>query len=153
MDIIFRKATKEDLPAVLSLYSELGQDDGTVLQLDEAGRIFARLHEYPDYHIHVAEVDGKVIGTFALLVMDNLAHRGARSAILEDVVVAEELRGCGIGTKMLRHIRGICRERGCYKIALSSNRYRGEAHRFYEGLGFFLHGYSYTLNDLRGEKL
>ncbi len=148
MDIIFRKAVEEDLPAVLSLYSQLGQDDGTVLTLDEARRIFARLHTYPDYHIHVAVADKRIIATFALLVMDNLAHRGARSAILEDVVVAKELRGCGIGKKMLSHIRCLCRERGCYKIALSSNRHRAEAHRFYQGLGFLLHGYSYALNDL-----
>ncbi len=49
-----------------------------------AVRRFAR---YPDYVLYVAEHEAMVVGTFALLVMDNLGHMGAPSAIVEDVVV------------------------------------------------------------------
>lgn len=101
MDIIMRKANENDLFAILSLYAQLGQDDGSVLPLDEAGGIFTKFKSYPDYHIHVALDGGRVIGAFALLIMDNLGHRGAPSAVLEDVVVAEELRGKGIGKRMM----------------------------------------------------
>lgn len=150
MDIIFRRAEEVDLPAVLSLYRQLGEDDGTVLPLDEACRLLHRLQDYPDYHLHVAVADNQIIGTFALLIMDNLAHRGAKSAILEDVVVAERRRGQGIGKKMMTYAGDLCRQKGCYKIALSSNRHRTLAHRFYERLGFQLHGYSYAINPLPG---
>ncbi len=152
MNITLRIATAADLPAVLSLYRQLGQDDGSVLEPAEAARILQRMREYPDYQLHVAVIDDMVVATFALLIMDNLAHRGAKSAILEDVVVAESRRGQGIGKRMMAHIGELCREKGCYKIALSSNRHRTAAHKFYESLGFELHGYSYALTTHEEEK-
>jgi GNAT superfamily N-acetyltransferase len=145
MNIIVREAQEADLPAILSLYSQLGQDDGTVLSLDEARCIFNWLRSYPDYRIYVALADGIIVGTFALLVMDNLAHRGARSAILEDVVVDEGVRGQGIGKEMMAYAGNLCREKQCYKMALNSNRHRVDAHRFYQSLGYERHGYSFAI--------
>jgi GNAT superfamily N-acetyltransferase len=145
MEIHLREAAEVDLPAILSLYAQLGQDDGGTLDPHEAGHIFARLKTYPDYQIYVALADSRVVGTFALLVMDNIAHRGARSAIIEDVVVAEDVRGQGIGKKMMAHAAHLCRDKKCYKVALSSNRRREAAHRFYESLGYELHGYSFAM--------
>src|ERR1700758_2935564 len=103
MDITMREANENDLCAILSLYAQLGQDDGSVLPLDEASRILAKFKSYPDYRLHVATAEGKVIGVFALLIMDNLGHLGTPSAILEDVVVAEELRGQGVGKRMMEY--------------------------------------------------
>ena len=37
------------------------------------------------------------------------------------------------------------RTRGCYKLALSSNARRADAHRFYEALGFERHGLSFAV--------
>lgn len=145
MNISIDRASEADLPAILSLYARLGQDDGEILDLAEAGLIFARITTYPDYRLYVARLDGRIAGTFALLIMDNLGHRGARSAILEDVVVADDLRGQGIGKEMMRYAGSLCQEKGCYKLALSSNSNREAAHRFYESLGFERHGFSYFI--------
>jgi GNAT superfamily N-acetyltransferase len=147
MEIMIREATEMDLPAVLSLYAQLGQDDGSVLTLEEACRILDRMNSYPDYHLFVALVAGRIVGTFSMLIMDNMAHKGARSAILEDVVVEERLRGHGVGKRMILFAYGLCHEKGCYKMALTSNKNRKEAHRFYESLGFEQHGYSFSINS------
>ena len=146
MEITLREATEADLPSILFLYAQLGQDDGTVLSQDEAGRIFARMNTYPDYRIHVACIASRIIGTFALLIMDNLGHKGAPSAVLEDVVVDKGLRGQGVGRQMMAHANGLCRDKGCYKMAFTSNRNREAAHRFYESLGFEKHGYSFLVS-------
>jgi GNAT superfamily N-acetyltransferase len=146
MELTLREASEHDLPAILSLYAQLGQDDGSVLPLDEAGRILARFGEYPDYHIHVALFEGKILGVFALLIMDNLGHLGAPSAVLEDVVVAEGARGQGIGKRMMDYANDLCRQKGCYKMTFSSNMNREPAHRFYESLGFRKHGYSFFID-------
>jgi len=146
MNIILREAIEDDLPAMLILYGQLGQDDGRVLSLEDARRIFARFREYPYYRLHVALLDGRLVGTFALLVMDNLGHLGAPSAILEDVVVDETMRGMGIGKKMMDYANDLCRQQGCYKMTFSSNMNRDAAHRFYESLGFKRHGYSFYIN-------
>jgi GNAT superfamily N-acetyltransferase len=145
MELALRAATEDDLPAILSLTAQLGQDDGKVLGLEEAVRIFARMKSYPDYRMYVALLNGRVVGTFSLLIMDNMAHLGARSAILEDVVVEEGLRGRGIGKRIMGYAGSLCRDKGCYKMALTSGRNREAAHRFYESLGFARHGYSFSM--------
>ncbi|MCL6613369.1 MAG: GNAT family N-acetyltransferase [Firmicutes bacterium] len=145
MPLVIREATEDDLPSLLALHAELEMDDSRVLSLDEAREIFARLKHYPNYRIYLAVMDGEIVGTFALLIMDNLAHLGAPSGIVEDVVVKAAYRGRGIGRQMMEHAYARCKEAGCYKMALSSNLKREAAHRFYERLGFKKHGYSYVI--------
>lgn len=138
-----RVAAPDDLEAVLRLYAQPDFDDGKVLSLDEAKALYARFLDYPDYCIYLAEVDGRVVGTFALLVMLNLGHCGAPSAIIEDVVVDPELQGRGFGRDMMLAAMDMARARNCYKLVLSSNARRVRAHAFYEGLGFQRHGFSF----------
>ena len=141
--IHIREATESDLPTILALYVEVGDDQ--VLSIDRAQSIFARMKRYPDYHLYVATKDDAIVGTFALLIMDNLAHLGAPSGVAEDVVVSSAWQGHGIGKLMMQFALERCRERGCYKLALSSNLSREAAHRFYDSLGFEQHGYSFRI--------
>jgi GNAT superfamily N-acetyltransferase len=145
--IAVRKATKDDLPAILALYAQPDLGDGKVLDLPTAERILGKMRHYPNYNVYVATLKKEVIGTFTLLIMDNLAHLGAPSGIAEDVVVSSEWRGQGVGKQMMGFAMEVCRKAGCYKLMLSSNLKRESAHRFYEGLGFKKHGYSF-LADL-----
>lgn len=140
--LTIRPATETDLPAVLGLYAQPGMDDGAMLPLDDAKALFARFSRYPDYVLYVAEYEAVVVGTFALLVMDNLGHMGAPSAIVEDVVVDPGQQGLGIGAQMMRFAMAKAAEKGCYKLVLSSNAKRERAHAFYEKLGFRRHGVS-----------
>jgi GNAT superfamily N-acetyltransferase len=144
--LAIRPASAGDLAAVLELYAQPEIDDGHVLSMDEAAQIHSRFSRYPDYTLYVAEQGGAVVGSFALLVMDNLGHLGAPSAIVEDVVVAPTLHGRGIGQAMMRFALGRAREKGCYKLMLSSNAKRERAHAFYEALGFDRHGFSFRVD-------
>jgi GNAT superfamily N-acetyltransferase len=145
MQVIIREAGEADLPLILPLYGQLGMDDGSVLTLDEARAVFRRLQSYPDYKLFIAAAAGEILGVFAMAVLDNLGHLGAPSALVEDVVVRKDWRQRGIGTEMMRFALSRAREKGCYKLALSSNKNREEAHRFYENLGFQKHGYSFLV--------
>jgi GNAT superfamily N-acetyltransferase len=138
-----RAATSADLPAVLQLYAQPDFDGGNVLPIDEAERLLERFSAYPDYTLYVAEQSDEIVGSFALLVMDNIGHRGAPSGIVEDVVVAAAWHGRGVGHAMMNFAQARCREKHCYKLALSSNAKRERAHAFYESLGFARHGYSF----------
>lgn len=142
-NIICREATREDLPEILRLYAQPELDDGRVLALNDAERLFERMAAYPDYRIYVA-LDGEaVVGTFAMLVMDNLGHMGTPSAIVEDVAVDPQRHGRGIGRAMMQHAMTLSASKGCYKLTLSSNLKRSKAHAFYEAIGFERHGYSF----------
>lgn len=141
--LYIREASKPDLPDVLRLYAQPDLDNGQVLPIPDAERIFDRMATYPNYKIYVAISDARVVGTFALLIMDNLGHLGAPSAVVEDVAVDPSVQGRGIGTEMMRHAMWLALEGGCYKLMLSSNLKRDRAHEFYESLGFERHGYSF----------
>lgn len=143
--IAIRPAERADLPAVLALYAQPDLDDGKVLPIAEAERLYARFARYPDYTLYVAEHDGRIAGSFALLIMDNLGHLGAPSAIVEDVVVDPVSQGDGIGQAMMRFALAEAGKKRCYKLMLSSNAKRERAHRFYESLGFERHGYSFRV--------
>ncbi|HLP09159.1 MAG TPA: GNAT family N-acetyltransferase [Opitutaceae bacterium] len=142
--VAIRPATVADLPAVLALYAQPEIDNGKVLPLAQAEAIFRRMQSYPNYTLYVALRGDRIVGTFSLLVADNLAHLGAPSGVVEDVVVAAEEQGKGIGKQMMRFALERSRELGCYKLALSSNARRTAAHRFYDSLGFERHGLSFV---------
>lgn len=140
-----RTALREDLPEVLRLYAQPAFYNGRVPSLAEAERVFERMARYPDYAVYVAELDGRIVGTFALLVMDNIGHMGTPSAIVEDVAIDPQLHGRGLGRALMQQALALCRDKGCYKLVLSSNLRRTEAHAFYEALDFEKHGYSYRV--------
>ena len=146
MEIKVRKAEECDLPQILNLYIQPDMDDGKALSLEDAKNLFNKLKKYPEYKIFVAIYENKTIGTFSLLIMDNLVHEGTPSGIVEAVAVDPKYQGVGIGKKMMQFAMQRCREFGCYKLALSANMMRDKAHRFYESLGFDRHGYSFLIH-------
>ncbi|NJM56144.1 MAG: GNAT family N-acetyltransferase [Verrucomicrobiae bacterium] len=143
--VTIREATAADLPAILDLYAQPGVDDGERLPLDAARAIAARMATYPFYKLYAVEKHGHIIATYTLLVMENLAHMGTPSAVVEQVMVAPDQQGAGLGRLMMAHAIDIARAQGCYKLALSSNVKRDAAHKFYDALGFERHGYSFRI--------
>ena len=144
-DVVIRPAGRKDLPEILGLYAQPQMDGQKILSNEAAERIFEKIQRYPAYDVFVAEVEEGVVGTFALLIMDKLAHMGAPSAIIEDVNVAPSWQGRGIGTKIMEFAMARAREEGCYKLVLSSARDRVDPHRFYRNLGFSQHGISFEV--------
>jgi|CryBogDrversion2_2_1035213.scaffolds.fasta_scaffold13448_2 GNAT superfamily N-acetyltransferase len=148
-DPVIRQAQASDLQSILALYAQEDMDRGQVLSLSDAQIIFDQFKTYPNYRIFIAvdkEDASLVLGTFALLIMCNLAHQGTSSAIVEDVVVKNTHQGLGIGRSMMSHAMEMARQAQCYKLVLSSNHRRQDAHAFYRSLGFKEHGVSFHVN-------
>ena len=82
-ELVMRPAVAADLRQVLDLYAQPDFDAGNVLPLETARQLLDRFDDYPDYTLYVAERGGDIVGSFALLVMHNLGHLGAPSAILD----------------------------------------------------------------------
>jgi GNAT superfamily N-acetyltransferase len=140
-----REAAESDLADILGAYSEAGIDGGAAFSVEEAREHFARLRQYPSYRVFVAVAGGSFAGTYALILLDNLAKRGAKAGVVEDVAVLPAVQGRGVGRAMMEHARAECRAAGCYKMMLSSNVKREGAHAFYDSLGFERHGYSFLI--------
>jgi GNAT superfamily N-acetyltransferase len=145
MDLIIRLATLDDVQDILHIYAE-ALDNGKVISVEKAQEIFLKQQQYPDYQAFVAVHEQQVVGTFALLIMENMAHNGAPSAVVEDVAVSPMLQGKGIGKMMMEFALTYAKEKGCYKMSLSSNLRREKAHQFYESLGFKKHGFSFLID-------
>jgi GNAT superfamily N-acetyltransferase len=84
----------------------------------------------------VAVDDGDVVGVLEVVVLEHLQHQGGRAAELESVHVDERRRSQGIGAALVAAAVAWARQQGCYRVQLTSNRVRTDAHRFYELNGF-----------------
>lgn len=149
MSLTIRIAGAADVASLLSLYKLLEVVPEPAVPLERALACFRDLKSNPHHRLYVAELDASIVGTFSLIFVPGLSHSARDSGVIEDVVVADELQGIGIGKQMMRFAMAVCMERHCYKLVLSSHIRRERAHGFYEGLGFRKHGYSYLL-DLSG---
>lgn len=143
--VIIREASEADLPGILAIYAAPDLDNDNVLPLEDARRVMGTMRRYPWFKQFVADDGGRIVGTFALLVMDNLAHNGQKSALAEQVAVAADRRSERIGELMMDYAVRTAAAEGCYKLALSSNLKRDAAHRFYDRIGFARHGYSFLV--------
>ena len=144
MDLIIRKATLDDVKNILNIYAE-ALDNGKVITVEKAQEIFLKQQQYPNYQVFIALYEQQTVGTFALLIMENMAHNGTPSAVVEDVGVLPTMQSKGIGKLMLKFALKYAKEKGCYKMSLSSNHRREKAHQFYESLGFNKHGFSFLM--------
>lgn len=149
--IKIREATRQDLPALISLYEQLediGDTRSNVKFPPEAIRqsqeIFTRLAHYPDYKVYLAQADDEIVGTFALLIMDSVPN-GIPSGIIENLVVARPWRRKGIGRQLMQVAIQICKSKDCYNLLLASQLDNADAHRFYEALGLRKNGYAFAL--------
>jgi GNAT superfamily N-acetyltransferase len=138
--IDLRPAAEEDLKVVLALLSQ-----STTSSMDLAPAVFRRMQQYPNYKVYLAVVGDEPVGTFALMIMDNLGHMCAPIAIVENVVVHADWRRRGIGRSMMSTAVDLGRQSGAYKLILASNTRLNEAHMFYESLGFSRQGYAYSM--------
>ncbi len=140
-----REATEQDVPAILDLYHDAQIDGEGGFTVEEAKLHLTSLKRYPYFRVFVTVCNDVVAGTYELAILDNMAKRGRKSGVVEDVAVSPDQQGKGIGRAMMQHALEQCRLAGCYKMALSSNLKREGAHRFYESLDFARHGYSFQV--------
>ncbi len=145
MELTIRQAALDDVKNILHIYTE-ALDNGRVLSVEKAQEIFLKQQQYPDYQVFVAVNEQQIVGSFALLIMENMAHNGTPSAVVEDVGVLPMMQGKGIGKLMMEFALKYAKEKGCYKMSLSSNLRREKAHQFYESLGFQKHGFSFLMD-------
>lgn len=149
--MLIRQATESDLADIIKLLQGMDGDDK--LDSGEALTIWCKMNEYPYYKVFVVEENTLIIGTCSLIIIENLGHKGAKLAIAESMIVSQEYRGLGIGSKLMQFVMEMAREENCYKLMLSSNKKRLMAHRFYEQLGFEKHGVSFIVEvDINNEE-
>ncbi len=84
----------------------------------------------------VADRVGDVVGVCQLIVFRHLQAHGGLCAEVESVHVHPDHRNGGVGAALMAEAVARARGLGCYRVQLTSNTGRPDAHRFYERLGF-----------------
>jgi len=85
--------------------------------------------------IIVAHDAGQIIGMVNLLYTVSTAL-GARVAILEDMVISDNYRNRGVGSKLLKYVQEFAKSQGCQRVTLLTDDDNVGAHHFYERHGF-----------------
>jgi ribosomal protein S18 acetylase RimI-like enzyme len=132
-----RKATQADLPVIRKLLAELihavhdteGIDTGTAITtceylLSDAGS-----------HFLVAAVDGIPVAFINFTVRQTILHRSP-SAVIDELVVAKEYQGKGVGRQLVLAAIEECEQLGCCEVEVSTEKTNDKARRFYKRCGF-----------------
>jgi GNAT superfamily N-acetyltransferase len=84
----------------------------------------------------VADIDGEVVGVCQVIIFQHFQHAGGWCCEIESVHVRSDMRSRGIGASMLLAAEDLARDRGCYRVQLTSRNVREDAHRFYVANGY-----------------
>lgn len=138
MNLTVRDARPADAARIVALLDagslQAGREDPT----DPAPYLeaLAEIDATPGACVLVAEADGEVVGVCQLVTFRHLQHRGGRCAELESLHVDATRRNQGIGTALVDEAARRARDADCYRLQLTSNQVRADAHRLYRRLGF-----------------
>ena len=89
--------------------------------------------------------NGREIGRAYLYVMHNDLHTHP-FGLLEDVYIDPNMRGRGIGKKLIKDVITRARKAECYKLIATSRHSRPQVHKLYRELGFDAHGLEFRIN-------
>jgi GNAT superfamily N-acetyltransferase len=135
--VLVREAAEADLPAMGRLLEELADAMGDTEGIDmgTAVKTCGDLLNAAGSHLLVAEMDGKPMGFVHFAVRQSILHR-APSALIDELVVAEECRGKGVGRELVLAVLEKCKQLGCCEVEVSTEKTNAEAREFYEKCGF-----------------
>lgn len=139
-----RRVTRADVPAIIAMLADdhLGATRETAPAAGGTNvpasylEAFEAIDADPHQELVVAELDGEAVGTMQLTFIPYLTYEGGWRAQIEAVRIASTHRGDGLGHEFFAWAIERARRRGCHLVQLTTDKRRGDAHRFYEALGF-----------------
>ncbi len=108
--VLIRSATLTDLSKVEALLKDLiaAIDDTAGLDIDAAVRNCRDLVNHAYSHFLVAEKERAIVGFIHFTIRQTLLHPGP-SRLIDELVVASEHRGRGVGRELIMAARAECR--------------------------------------------
>jgi GNAT superfamily N-acetyltransferase len=134
-----RQARADDIGRLVELLAYGALGGGPAPDVPDLGPYAAALAEIEatdGNELLVAEVDGTVVGVCQLIVFRHFQSSGGRCAEIESMHVHPDWRSHGVGGELVEAAVARASAAGCYRVQLTSNKAREEAHRFYRRHGF-----------------
>ncbi|MBT2607651.1 GNAT family N-acetyltransferase, partial [Streptomyces sp. ISL-87] len=120
--MIFRTATREDLPAILALLADDGDAGEPAVVTGAHERAFAAIEADARNEMLVLVEEAEVLGCLQLTYIPGLGQGGRERALVETVRIRPDRRGSGLGAELMRLAVERARERGCGLVQLPSSR-------------------------------
>ena len=135
-DLKIRQAVPGDTPLILSLIQQLAAFEKLAHEVvaDEPQLHSTLFGERRYAEVLIAEREGKPAG-FAIFFHNYSTFLGRPGLHLEDLFVIPEVRGLGIGQRLLSHLARLSEERGCGRFEWCVLDWNSPAIEFYEKLG------------------
>jgi ribosomal protein S18 acetylase RimI-like enzyme len=144
-DLQFREATIDDHPALDTLWIE-----GDLMHHEAWPNVFARPADSarprdavmamladPEQSLIVAEIDSRIAGFVRVTLRDRQPpFIPVRIAIVEEIVVAAERRGEGIGSRLMAEAEAWAKNNGANEVWLDVWDFNEGAIGFYASLGY-----------------
>jgi GNAT superfamily N-acetyltransferase len=121
---LIRPATLDDVPALVSLLETLGYPADRDRLAATLGPLLA---DGRSAVVVAADAAGAVVGLLALSARPALRLQGWVGAI-EELVVRDDVRGRGLGRRLLQYAKGLAASRGWVRLELTVTRAR-QVHR------------------------
>ena len=134
MDIVIRKATEEDIPAIFGLIQELARFEDGLENVRNSIEQMKAEQEY--FNCYVAEKSGEVVG-MALYFFAYFTWVG-KSLYLDDLYVKQAYRGQNIGSRLMAKMKEVARQENCKRLRLQVLHWNSNAIEFYEKSGFYV---------------
>jgi|LauGreDrversion4_2_1035121.scaffolds.fasta_scaffold08657_2 GNAT superfamily N-acetyltransferase len=136
-NIEIREFRSEDMKRVTSLLQSVSIFQPNSENLEQLANLFLAGE---NSYACVASIEGCVVGFASVFLLQRI--RGGCSAQIEDVVVDENYRNCGIGSRIVGELIEYARNKNCFKVALVTQESNTS---FYGFLGFGVENRNMTL--------
>lgn len=145
MDLEFRRATIDDVSAIVDLCNECFDETTSV---DYAKDVFLKTRNDENQIYLIGLLDDKVVAHAKITIIPTIYEKMATYSILNHVCVKPDFRRHNIATKMLVECEKISKEHGCVAMELWSNNYRQPAHSCYKNFGFVVNDASFFSKEI-----
>jgi GNAT superfamily N-acetyltransferase len=136
--LCIKKATPGDAEALHELYHNhlTANPPAEPQNMEDWREKLARFEMNPLYHLLVGEINGQIVSSVTLIVIENLTHNQRPYAVIENVVTHTEHRSKHYATLLMNKASEIAIEQSCYKIMLLTGSKQDSTQQFYENCGF-----------------
>jgi GNAT superfamily N-acetyltransferase len=131
-----KSATKNDVPLILTFIKELAEYEKLSHAVTATEAILEETLFGPKSHVEVVlgYLDELPIA-FAIYFHNFSSFKGRSGIYLEDLYVRPEVRGAGIGQKILAYLAKLAKERHCSRLEWSVLDWNEPAIGFYKRIG------------------
>jgi len=136
-NICIRKAKECDFPMIEKLVVELieAMDNKEGVDTNAALKSCRNILDDVNSHLLIAEFDGTVVGFIHFTTRNTILHSGP-SGLIDELVVARNHRGLGVGKQLIYAAIEKCKQLGCCEVEVGTEFTNANAREFYKSCGF-----------------